>query len=363
MRTKILDRYVVWELVFPFLFGVAAFTSIFFAGSRLLELTQYVLQNGVSVWTAMEMVLLSLPSIIVFTLPMSCLVAVLIAFSRMSMESEIVALYASGISLYRTVLPVVFLGIVVTGLGFGLSEYIVPASARASQTLEAHALKQQLSTNKPFVFIDPGTKAIIYIGGGFDAKTKSMRDIIVTERKGDQPSIIFQAKRAHWEQGYNWRLEDGTMRTFQPDGSTMTVSFKGMRTHEIDTTPSDIMNHQSKPEDMSFRELKSYISKVGGTLPPTDFFHLQVQLYNKLAIPLAALVFAFVAAPLAVSPRRGSPSVGVGLSILIIFMYWFVWHFTTALAIQGSLPPKVGAFTADVLGLILGMFLLVRSAK
>lgn len=362
---KILDRFVGFELVAPFIFGVAAFTSIFFAGSKLLELTQIVLQQGLSVVTAVELVLLSIPAMVVFTLPMACLVTVLVAFGRLSMDSEIVALYASGVSLYRTVVPVIALGVIVSALSFGLSEYVVPRSEQLGRDLQSKALKQGISTSKAFVFIDPATKAIIYIGGGYDSKTRSMRDIVVTQLKGNDPAVSFEARRAYWEQGYNWKLQDGVMRTFQPDGGTVTIAFDGMQTREVvlHETPEEMLRHQRKPEDMSFGELKRNIAGFGGTLPPKDLLDLEVHLYNKLAIPLAALVFAFVAAPLAISPRRGSPSVGVGFSVLIIFMYWFIWHFTTALAIQGSLPPVVGAFIADGLGLVLGIFLLVRSSK
>ena len=362
---KILYKFIGTQLLWPFLFGVAAFTSIFFAGQHLLELSQLVLQQGLSALTALELVLLYLPSVIVFTLPMACLVAVLVAFSRMSMESEVVALYASGVSLYRAVIPVIALGIIVTAMTYGMTEYIVPGTARLSKEIQARALKQELSTNQPFVFIDQGTQSIIYVGGGFNAKTRTMKDIIVTERKGNTPTMIIEAATATWEEGYNWRFSDGVMRTFQPNGGTATVAFQGLQTQQVvlHERPEDVMRHLQKPQEMSFRELKSYIASIGGSLPMEGRLKLEVHLYNKLAIPFAALVFAFVAAPLAVQPRRGSASVGIGLSILIIFMYWFVWHFTTALAAQGSLPPAFGAFIADGLGMITGVILLVRSAK
>jgi lipopolysaccharide export system permease protein len=87
---KIVDRHIGLELVWPFLFGVAAFTSIFFAGQNLLKLTSQVLQ-GMPVMTATMLLALSLPSIIVYTLPMSALLAVLVAFSKLSDDSEVVA--------------------------------------------------------------------------------------------------------------------------------------------------------------------------------------------------------------------------------------------------------------------------------
>ena len=367
---RILDRLIGKELVWPFLFGVAAFTSLFFAGQNLLKLTTQVLQ-GMPVMAAVELVVLSLPSVIVYTLPMSALLAVLVGFSRLSNDSEILALYASGISLYRTMVPVVALGVIVTGLSFGLTEFVVPGSNRLSQAIQAHVLKEEISTSKPFVVIDRKTNSTIYVRGGLDAKTRTMHDVTITRYSDDMPALIFQARGARWlgetwKGENNWALYDGSMYELSPKGSSVAATFQGMETRsvQIGESPEEIARYQRGPEDMSFRELRRSIADLArGGVPPDQLLDFEVELYNKLAIPFAALVFALIGAPLAIRPARGGTAVGIGLSVLIIFAYWFLWHFTTALAMQGSMPPVLGAFTADVLGLMLGMILLARTAK
>lgn len=367
---KILDRFIGAELVLPFLFGVGAFTSIFFAGNNLLKLTSQVL-NGLPVVTAVELVALSLPSVIVYTLPMSTLLAILIAFSRLSNDSEIVALYASGISLYRSIITVVALGIVVTILSFAMTEFIVPGTNRLSKDIQARALKEEVSTNKPFVVIDRKTNSTIYVKGGLNAKTHSMRDVTITRFSGDNPTLIFQAKKAQWRgqswQGNNdWVLYNGSWFKLNPNGSSESGTFEDIKTETVmlSQTPEDIARSMRRPEEMSFRELYRQTRDLArGGVPPRQMLDFEVQLYNKLAIPFAALIFALIGAPLAIRPARSGASVGIGYSIFIIFAYWFTWHFTTALAMQGSIPPFVGAFLADVLGLALGIVLLLRTAK
>ena len=362
---RILDRHIGVELAGPFVFGVAAFTSIFFAGQYLLKLTSQVLQ-GTPVLTALALVILYLPSVIVYTLPMSALLAVLIAFSRLSNDSEVVALYASGVNLYRAMVPVVALGIIVAGMGFLMGEFVVPASNRLSQEIQARVLKEELSTDKPFVVIDKDTNSTIYVRGGLDAKSRTMRGVTITRYNGSAPVMIIQARKARWEGGNKWVLSDGTMYDPRPGGSGVSAVFEGAETQpiELHETPQEIALSQRKPEDMSFVELRRYIALLGGAgVPPDELVELQVDLYNKIAIPIAALVFSLIGAPLAIRPYRASPSIGLGLSVLIIFAYWFVWHFTTALSMQGSLPPMIGAFLADVLGLALGLILLARTAK
>lgn len=361
---KILDRQIGLELVWPFFFGVAAFTSIFFAGQNLLKLTTQVLQ-GMPVFTAVELVVLSLPPVIVYTLPMSALLAVLVGFSRLSNDSEMVALYACGVSLYRAMVPVVWLGTLVTCMGFLVNEVVAPESSRLSKRIQARVLKEQLSTNRPFVFIDKETNSTIYVRGGLQAKGKYsvMRDVTITRYNKGEPGVLFQAREARWEGGNVWSLSDGVMYVLNPTGSTVVARFAGWQTQEIklSRTPGQIALNLRGPEDMTFRELSQYIRELSGG--QEELLDLKVDLYNKLAIPLAALVFALIGAPLAVRPARTGTSVGIGLSILIIFVYWFVWHFTSAFAKQGGLPPAVGAFTADTLGLVVGALLLVRTAK
>ncbi|MEN6521316.1 MAG: LptF/LptG family permease [Armatimonadota bacterium] len=367
---KILDRFIGSELIAPFFFGVAAFTSIFFAGSYLMKLTGQVLA-GTPVTTAIILLVLYLPSIVVFTLPMSTLLAVIVAFSRLSSESEVIALYAGGVSIYRAIVPVVALGIIVTGITFSLSEVIVPNANKLSLDIQAHILKSEVSTGKPFVVIDKGTNSTIYVRGGFSAKTKIMRDVTITRYNENEPSILFQAREARWE-GENkwgsndWGLYDGKMYALRPDGSGVSATFEGLKSKQIklNQNPRDIVLNQRKPEDMTFRELRQQVNNLScGGVRPEELRELEVEMYNKLAIPIAALVFALIAAPLAIRPARTGASVGIGLSILIIFGYWLTWHITSAFAIQGGIPPVVGAFVADVLGLALGIILLLRTAK
>ncbi|MHB1459525.1 MAG: LptF/LptG family permease, partial [Armatimonadota bacterium] len=123
---KLIDKHILKELIGPFFFGVAAFTSIMFAGKELFKITELIAEYGAPPMIAIKLIVLFLPSIVVMTLPMSMLLCALLGFGRLSGESEVIALFASGISLYRIALPVVVMAMVVTGAGFVLSEVVAP---------------------------------------------------------------------------------------------------------------------------------------------------------------------------------------------------------------------------------------------
>jgi lipopolysaccharide export system permease protein len=129
----------------------------------------------------------------------------------------------------------------------------------------------------------------------------------------------------------------------------------------IDKTPKQISLAVMKPDEMSISQLRDHIQSMKKT--GADIGKLEVKYWEKFALPLASLVFALLGAPLGIRPHRTSSSMGLGLSILIILLYWLVWHYTTALAVQGQIPAQVGALLPNVMGIGAACLLLTRAAK
>ena len=149
------------------------------------------------------------------------------------------------------------------------------------------------------------------------------------------------------------------------------ASFARARTKEveIEKTPEQFRLYQKsasrKTDQMSFRELTALAKylREHPDRPQDQIREIEVDRWNKLALPASSLVFALLAAPLGIRPHRSASSVGFGLSILLIFVYWMVWHYTSSLAIQGSMEPAAGAFAADALGILAAVMLLKRASK
>jgi lipopolysaccharide export system permease protein len=360
---RLLDRLILRELIGSFVFGVAAFTSIFFAGGSLLKIISDIV-NGMPVSIAVELLALQLPSIIVLVLPMAVLLATLLAIGRLSSESEIVSLYAGGISLYRIVVGVFALGLTVSVLTFVLNEDIVPNANVKAKEVRTRALKEEIMVTKPVPLADVRhgvTNSLIYAQGGMDSKTKSLRDVNLIFFRNNVPQAFFFAKTAEWRGDYNWTLRNGYGQSLTP-GLVITKSFdeSGISV-TLRHTLSEIELFNKRPDELSFGELLGYIRLLHEKGAPT--LEEEVNLYNKIAIPFAALVFALLASSLGIRSHRGGSSIGLGLSVLIIFAYYIVWHFMSALAIQGTMHPLLGAFSANLLAGAAGLALLVRAAR
>src|SRR5438552_3556818 len=102
----ILDRYIFRELASPFVFGIAIFTILFMATGPIFDMARLVIQDGVPALSVLEYALVRLPAFIAYTLPMSVLLATLVAFGRLSVDHEMIAMKAGGISFYRIIFPV-----------------------------------------------------------------------------------------------------------------------------------------------------------------------------------------------------------------------------------------------------------------
>lgn len=369
---RLIDRQVTRELVGPFFFGVAAFSSVFFVYAFLFKLTN---MNGLTLSTALQMVLLPLPMIVGFTLPMSTLLAVLIGMGRLSGDSEMVALFAGGVSLYRVALPVFVLAVGLTGVSMVVGEYLTPFTTSRYEEMSATLLREAKPTDRPFTVRDSGTNSQIMVNGGMDPSTGILKEITITQFAKNRPAIVMYAKRAKWagmggKFKYRWRLYDGWSQVVGTN-SPASASFQETRINEIEikTLPDEFAAFQKslkkKSEQMSFREMSRLVKhlKAYPDRSIEDIRQLDGDRWNKLAMPISSLVFAMLAAPLGLRRSRSGTSVGFGLSILLIFLYWMMWRYASALAIQGSISPVVGAFGADAIGLVTALALLRSAAK
>lgn len=336
---KLLDRHIFLELLGPFVFGVAAFAALMFASQELFRITEMLSKYHMPVSMAVKFVLLSLPKYIVFTLPMAMLLATLMGIGRLSGDSEVVAIFAGGVSFYRIMIPVIAMALCVTGLSFLLSEVIVPSTTSAYEQMWQSLKNEPLSTDKPFMDViasDGVTNTVFYVQHGIDMSSHSLKDVAVVQYWNNKPAAFVYGKEAYWKGGNSWSFKDGYWKSLSSK-ETVSLFFAGSQTREIkiDRTPDQIALVQKGADTLSFVQLKEYIGmlKSGGG----DLNSYMVQLYQKLAIPLASLVFALVGAPLGLRPQRSSSAMGLGLSIVIIFAYWVLMHYMTILGDNGSI--------------------------
>lgn len=362
---RILDKYILKAFVAPFLFGIFAFTSIFVGTGTLFRIAQYITEYGASLWSVSRAFVLALPGIVVLTFPMAVLLASLMTFGRLSGTSEIVVMRAGGQSFLRLATPVYVAAFIISLFSIAFNEYVVPASNHAYQTIirEEIMKKSTPQTQEHIVLktLDGNKINSLMYASKYDSNTKLLTGVTVQQFTNGKVTQIEHAKNANWN-GQYWIMHDGIIYDINAneDGVERTMKFKD-QILPITQDPDKISKAQRKPEEMTIKELRQQI-KVVKTVGGKEK-EWQMEMYQRFTIPIASFVFALVGAPLGLQKQRSSSSIGFGISVVVIFMYYGIMTFTGALGKGGALPPLLAAWIPNIVGVVVGLYLNWRASK
>ena len=350
----ILDRYVVKEVLSPFLLCVGGFTIILLSG-YLFELMDLVFVKKVPVSTVLRLLTYKLPSIIVLTLPLAVLFATLLALGRLATDNELTIMRMAGLSLLRMVAPLLVLGVTVSGITYVANEKVVPEMNHKEANLVRRIIFQDAppSVDEQVFFRDPEGR-FFYIGK-VDSQRKHLQQIMIYDIKaGPYPRLITAATG---EYGKNrWYLQDGTVQELDEDGFVKgQVRFEHMELPLIGK-PERFFGQQKTTSEMSRQELGEHIELFQKSGLQVDDFVVDYHL--KLALPWASLVFVLLGAPLCFYFGRGGRMFGVVLSLIIMFLYYVVTSIARSLGANGVLPPLLAAWLGNLVFGGLGVSLL-----
>lgn len=357
---KILDRYMIQALGGPFLFGLAAFTLIFVAG-QLLNIARLVSEEHASLLAAAKYFVYTLPGTLVVTFPMSMLLAVLLTVSRLSENSEITAMRAGGISVYRVAAPLVGIGLTASFVALLFQELIMPtASARANAILqtEIQSGRSNILSNQLVSTYLPNGDLQMTLAQGFDTKTNELQNTTVEVLRGSTPISLLVAPRGTYH-GDSWRFTDATEYVLMPCCDHVVLPELAI---DIGADPSQLLEGRKQPEDMSRAELRALLHSGVKRTDKARYARLLVTYESKLARPFACLVFTLLAIPLGIRPQRSSSGAGFGISIAIVFAFYITT--TVCLAIGQSFPGSslVMAWLPNIIFSLAGLYLLRQAA-
>lgn len=358
MKLRILDKYVLRELLYPFVFGIAAFSSIFIASTMLYRITQYITKYGASYDSVARLFMYNLPEIINYTFPMSMLLAALMAFGKLSGSSEIIAMKSGGVSYYRIVAPVIVVGFIVSMFSMVWAEKVVPqCKAKASYILSVEIRHNTKPTVKEHILLKTfsGSNQSITYASTFDEKKGVMNGVTIEEFENGQISRVQTAKQAYWENG-TWRMVDGNIFDMNPTKGVLSKAHFTEQNLPLDLSPRQISWEQKEPEEMSIAELKESIRVL--EKQKTSAARQWCEMFMRINIPLASLFFAVIGACLGTQKQRTSSSIGLGISIIVIFIYYAVMTLTTGLGKGGVLPPLLACMIPNLLCAVIGAYLM-----
>jgi lipopolysaccharide export system permease protein len=359
----ILDRFILGQLVSPFLFGIMSFTVILVAGSLLFRLADLVIQRGVPMSLVLRLFAYSLPGVVTLTIPMSCLLAALLGFGNMSANSELVALKSAGLSFGRIVRPVAASGILISMTAFALNETVVPMSQRAAANLLRYEIyRRSPPVSRDDVFLrdvsDDILRRIVYIKKVLPGSGE-MRDILVQEFGDGRVRRIVSAPSGSWVDGV-WWLHDGQVFEVRDDGM-VDMLFKFDKQKINLAGPGDIDAKSAKPDEMNLREL--YLTMRSAERQGNDARRLAMLFYLRIAVPWASVVLALVGAAVGSRPQRSSSGMGLGLSVVIVFCYYVIMSLCKSMGEANLIPGILAAWVPNAVFLAVGAALIRRANR
>ena len=364
LKFKALDRFIFGELIGPFFFGLMAFTIIMVAGGLLFRIADLIIKNGVSLGIVVRLFLYYLPKMAAAAIPMSCLLAALLGFNKLSANSELVALKSSGISFTRIIKPVIIMAFFVSIGAFFVNETLVPVSERAAANVMAYEVfKQSPPVFKEKVFLKEETggalKRVIYVNR-LDIKDGKMSDVIVQEFEKGQLSRLVSAEKGEWIDG-SWWLEEGKVFEITKDNDVSLLFTFDKQALQLNLNPEEAARTARTPDEMTLNELFREINMM--KQKGMDVSKIVMILNLRFSVPWACLVLAIVGAAVGSRPQRSSSGMGLGLSVIIVFVYYVILSFTQSLGDAGYLHPVFAAWIANIVFLIIGGGLTLRANR
>ncbi|HAN73583.1 MAG TPA: permease [Planktothrix sp. UBA8407] len=373
---SVLDRYLIQELIPPFVFGVGLFSSVALTVGTVFDLVRQVAESGLSVAIAVEVFLLKMPEFIVLAFPMAMILSTLMVYGRLSSDSELIALKSCGISIYRLLVPTLIFSLIITGLTFGFNEVIVPAANyKASVTYEQALNEGNLPVQEDNIFYPEYEKIEIE---GTDKKFSRLIRLFYAQRfnKGQmlevtildlsQPELtqIISSKSANWNFSANtWDFFNGTIYIVNPDGSYRNIVRFDHKQIHLSRTPLDLASRKRDFNEMNIVQAQDYLKLMKLSGDQQKIVKTKVRIQQKYALPFSCVVFALLGVALGSRPQSTSKATSFGISVIVIFGYYLLSFITGALGQKEILTPFFAAWLPTFLGIGIASFLLVRSSK
>ncbi|MEM1367300.1 MAG: LptF/LptG family permease [Cyanobacteria bacterium P01_H01_bin.15] len=368
-----MDWYLIKELLLPFAFGLGLFSALLLAIGTGFDLIRQVAESGLLLYLALQILLLRLPSFLVYAFPAALLLATLLGYGRLNSDSELVALRGAGVSVYRLMLPGLLLSLVITGVTFYVNDQIAPAALfRASNLAEtafdraAPSLREEnilYPEYKKFQDEDGRQRTVLarlFYAEEYDGER--LYNLTVIDRAETGLSQVIVAKSAAWNIAKNtWDMFEGTIYLVGEDGTYRNVVQFEQQQLALPRKPKDLANRRRDYGEMSIAQAQAYLAASDGNERRER--KLRVRIQEKMAFPFICIVFALVGGSLGLRAQTSSRGTSFGICVGLIFGYYLLSFLTSALGVWGAIPPLVSAWLPNILGLSCGLGLLWQSAR
>lgn len=365
---SVLYRYIFKELFQPFFLSIVFLTFVFLM-TRILDITDMVVNYRVSLWTIARLLFYSMPFFLEFIIPMSVMMATLLTFLRLSGDNEIVALKAGGLSLYTLLPPVLMFCLVGCLMTAFMAIYGLPHGRMASKRLALEAIVDNVNVGlKERTFNDRFDGVMLYVNK-IDHEKNELSNIFIEDSRDAGIVTTITAPQGHLRAEkekfkFHLRLYNGGINQVNPKTKTShTLTFGAYDIALQLKNPADAIAGAAKDEEeMSIPELRRYIADHASQ-KDAQYFLTLMELHKKFSIPLACFALGLLAMPLGIQSRFSKRSFGIGLGMLFFILYYMLLSAGWVFGEAGVYPPFIGMWVPNVVMAAIGVALLIFTAN
>ena len=353
-----LDRYIIRRWLLFFIPAMVVLGAAYLSSDAAFTLWEYIKRGLTPGHISMHYILM-IPNVLYQMSPIAALIATLLTMTSMKRSGEMTAVLSSGVGDIRMSMPVLAIALIVSLMAFYVTEFMAPGANRISRDLvrkkKPGISSSVVGTNR--IWLLEGNR-VIHIRSVQDGGTRLAQPTVLQfEGKGLRDlSLRMDATDAVWE-GSIWKAEEVVLRRFN-DGILTDSKILANQRIPIRIRPDEFYRVRRKPEEMSISELKEYISNLKAAGLP--YVTHQVSIYQKVSAAALSLIFSMIALSVAfLMPIRGGVPMGLGLSIVLVLVFWSIFSLALSLGYNDIVPPMAAAWMAQVLFLLLSIAALV----
>ncbi len=358
---KKLDRYILRHFFVSLFVVIVAIGLTIVVLNMVSELHDFI-DHDVPIFKVLEYYVYFAGWIVKSFMPMFVLLAVLFSISMLARRQEILAMKASGRSLYRIAAPLMVVTLLIAAGHFYYNEHIYPPANQKRVEMKNFIIERRSraahrKVRDVYRQISPGS---FYTMASFDVDRAQGDNFKLYRTEGNELTEIVTATKVIYHE-YNWRAVDGIRRHFVDGERQGFYRFDTLVVADIQDKPENLAKRIGKPEDMSLQELEDYIDLMKRTGGP----HVResVDLKLKYSFPLGSVIVVLICVPYASNPRKGGIAISFAMGTLIAVVFFVLFRVFQSSGYNGKLPEDIAAWGVNGLFFIVGAVLMLRARK
>jgi lipopolysaccharide export system permease protein len=367
---RILDRYILKSILVIFIGTVCTFAFLFILIDMFGNLQDFI-SKKVGLDIIAQYYVSFLPSIVVQTSTMACLISVLFTYSSLNAHNEIIAIRASGMNFWQITRPALVFALFVSALVFLVNEKFVPQSSMVNQEIrdtEIKVVPSQKGKGKPVIhnLTFYGLKNRLFFIDVFDPNTSELTGITIIGHDRHQNLVEkITALRGVWT-GIAWKFYKCQITSYSSTipNATTDVKIDDEKLMDIKETPKDYLRQRMDISSMNLLQLHGYIKRFAGSGAIKTVNNLRVDMHQKITFPLRNFIIVLVGLPFAlmsVGKRKAMTFTSIAIALVIGFLYYVADAVGLALAKGGALLPWEGAWLTPILFTLTGIIIILRN--